>query len=351
MNLPAISIIIPTFNRSDLLQQTLKSLGDQTFLNWEALVVDDGSTDGTLTQIQQFSQADPRIRCVRRSRQKTGAPACRNEGTDLAQGNYIIYLDSDDCLAPTALMNRFQVMERHPELDFGIFPCVLFRDHPGDMQLLWNADNGVNDIDRFLAFDLPWQTTSPLWRREALAKLGPWNEELPSWQDFEFHLRALITGLKYKRFSSPDCFWRIPHHKSIGDQSRGTKHLTSHEKLFSDVQLMLSQTGLLSDRRKYLLCGLYFWLVDAWASQGKKLEAIQAWQRCREHGLINQSLYLQGVWYIEVSTIWMPHQLARKALRRMTREYFNLTWSEGLLPKWSKTFRKTPLSTFYQQSS
>ncbi|PSO91368.1 MAG: hypothetical protein BRC43_01325 [Cyanobacteria bacterium QS_3_48_167] len=65
-------------------------------------------------------------------------------------------------MAPWALLNRFEQMEQRPELDFGIFPCVLFREQPGDLKLLWNDDTGADDIDRFLTLDIPWQTTSPM---------------------------------------------------------------------------------------------------------------------------------------------------------------------------------------------
>ena len=344
MNTPNVSIVIPTFNRAELLQQTLASLHQQTFENWEAIVVDDGSNEETAQVMLQISQQDPRIKYVKRSRFNSGAPACRNEGTDLAQGKYVIFLDSDDYLAPTALENRIQKMEQNPELDFGVFPCVLFREQPGDIQLLWNTRKDENDLDRFLCFDPPWQTTSPIWKRESLTELGGWNEALPSWQDFEFHVRALVQNLKYQWFLEPDCFWRVPHHGSIGDKSRQPKHLKSHEKLFLDVQQMLLQAGLLTNQRKHLLIGLYFWLMDAWASQAVKTEATHVWSLCRQRGLINHWSYLQGILYIEASSIWVPHLLVRKGLRRLTRECLKLTSPQGVIPNWSKTFRNAPLA-------
>lgn len=209
LDVPTVSIVIPTFNRDKLLQETIQSVQKQTFENWEIIVVDDGSNDKTEGTMMHFSKSDSRIRYVQRNSSQKGASVCRNEGTELSRGDYVIYLDSDDLLSPTTLEYRLKAMEHYPDLDFGVFQAILFRDQPGDTRLLWNIDSEENDIDRFLALDIPWQTTSPIWRRKALLRLGPWNGSLPSWQDWEYHLRALIEGLKYKKFPIPDFFWRI----------------------------------------------------------------------------------------------------------------------------------------------
>jgi len=349
---PIVSIIIPTLNRYDLLQQTLDSVQRQTFKEWEALVIDDGSNDDTEEKVVKMSQDDLRIRYRKRSSQKSGACVCRNEGTEASSGEYIIYLDSDDCLSPVALKNRMWEMERHPDLDFGIFPCILFDNHPGDIKLLWNIDTDINDIDRFLALDVPWQTTSPIWRRSSVLKLGSWNENLPSWQDWEYHLRALIKNLRYKKFSEPDCFWRTPYtkrksiwslptrkkKKSIGRKSHSPEHLYSQELLFIEIQQMLSNSGLFTDNRRILLGGLYFYLAQDWLKFGKKAEALRVWNLCYEKKLIEQNFYLQGNWYLK-SVVPMPW------IRRLVRKYLETVWPQELLLSHgqSKTYHKIPV--------
>ncbi|PSP14385.1 MAG: hypothetical protein BRC50_03930 [Cyanobacteria bacterium SW_11_48_12] len=96
MNRAIISIIIPTPHQSKLIQQTLNSLRAQTFQEWEALVVDDGSHDEIPEKMLSMSRENGRIKYIKRTRQNSGAPACRNEGTYFSQGKYLIYLDSDD---------------------------------------------------------------------------------------------------------------------------------------------------------------------------------------------------------------------------------------------------------------
>lgn len=80
------SIIIPVKDRRELIEQTLASLQAQTLRDWEAVVVDDGSTDGTIEAIEARAADDARIRLIRREGQRRGAPVCRNLGARAARG-------------------------------------------------------------------------------------------------------------------------------------------------------------------------------------------------------------------------------------------------------------------------
>jgi glycosyltransferase involved in cell wall biosynthesis len=92
--MPFFSIIIPAYNRSDLLPETLASVRAQIFSDWECIVVDDGSTDNTAKVMQVQCEQDPRIRYV--FQQNAERSAARNNGIDHARGEYICFLDSDD---------------------------------------------------------------------------------------------------------------------------------------------------------------------------------------------------------------------------------------------------------------
>ncbi len=336
MDIPQISIIIPTFNRRDLLTQTLDSVQQQTFEKWEAWVVDDGSTDGTADYVTHLHSKDERIHYVKRDRPHRGAPACRNQGIQLAQGHYIIFLDSDDCLAPHALSHRFKLMENHPQLDFGIFGCILFRHQPGDTPLLWNKDTEEDDINRFLANDVPWQTTSAIWRKTALEKLGEWDETLITGQDWDQHLRALILNLNYQRFSPPDCYWRMPHPNTIGSQSKAGDYLGCREHLLELAQQRLDAAQLLTPNRQILLRKSYFWLADTWIDYGQNPQAFQLWKRCYQRQLLNASLYSQGLRYLQIIAT-LPSSLRRIA-RKGIREWGN----QEIVFHWPKEFRNTP---------
>lgn len=239
---PLISVIIPNYNRGDLLPETLDSLLGQTYPVWEAIVVDDGSTDNSLEVGKQYAAKDARIRFILRNREPSGAPVCRNIGFEASTGNYIIFLDSDDLLSRTALSQRIDVIGREPEYDFWVFPILMFRKSPADATMLWNIDNGEPDLHRFLILDAPWQTSGPIWRREAVQKIGGFTEGLACWQDVDFHLKALIAPLKgLKSYcSDPDVFYRQHETQSI---SQG--EISSPAKLKSRFQIFTTHTDAL----------------------------------------------------------------------------------------------------------
>src|SRR5690554_2469634 len=100
MKMPEISIIIPTYNRFNFLEQCIKSISDQTYSEFEVLIVDDGSKAEVLNQIKSLISRLPNYRLIVRTSSNSGASASRNLGLANASGKYIIFLDSDDILAP-----------------------------------------------------------------------------------------------------------------------------------------------------------------------------------------------------------------------------------------------------------
>lgn len=205
-----ISIIVPIFNREDFLEETFKSVIDQTHLNWELLLVDDESTDNSIGIARTYSVQDARIKFFVRNRSPKGAPTCRNIGIEKAQGEFIIFLDSDDLLAPYCLEQRVRAFEEHSENDFLVFPMLTFKEQIDDTGRLTNYATSENDLYRFLRSDVVWQTSQPIWRKEAFIKLNCFDESFPNCQDHDLHLRALLTDLKYKKFldDKPDAFYR-----------------------------------------------------------------------------------------------------------------------------------------------
>src|SRR5437870_8944267 len=142
---PKVSIIVPTKDRRALLRETIGSVTRQTYAHWELIIVDDRSSDGTAEMVRELARDDARIRFLALEHSKTGAPAARNQGLREASGELVVFLDSDDLLAESCLARRADVMSAHSELDFAIFPCMVFQEQPGDLKLLFNADNGEDD--------------------------------------------------------------------------------------------------------------------------------------------------------------------------------------------------------------
>lgn len=241
-----ISIIIPNYNKAPFIRETLISLMNQTSQNWEAIVVDDGSTDGSQQIIKKIAENEPRIQFYERSREPKGGSVCRNIGLEQAKGDYLIFFDSDDLMAPNCLKERAEYMEKHATLDFVVFPIGTFYKTIGDNKMVWRPKND-NHLKMFLRHDLPWHTMAPIWKADFIKKKLPFfDETFPRLQDVEFHTRALLVPqAKYKiaNQKAPACFYRIDHSRSQQN------HLQMLYTMMSGVELYLQKfENLLQNR-------------------------------------------------------------------------------------------------------
>ena len=124
---PLFSIIIPLFNREKLVIDTINSLLAQTEKSWEAIFVDDGSTDNSREVVRKYAEQYTGITLLERPSERTKGPsACRNIGFQRARGKYVFYLDSDDLLEKHFCENASRAFHENPELDFLGVQCVYF---------------------------------------------------------------------------------------------------------------------------------------------------------------------------------------------------------------------------------
>ncbi|MBR1569649.1 MAG: glycosyltransferase family 2 protein [Bacteroidales bacterium] len=105
-----VSVIVPSYNLGQYLGETLKSVMNQTFTDWECLIVENGSTDGSLHVVNAFCDADSRFVPVVFS-ENMGVAAARNRGVELAEGKYILFLDADDLIAPHYMADAVAALE------------------------------------------------------------------------------------------------------------------------------------------------------------------------------------------------------------------------------------------------
>jgi glycosyltransferase involved in cell wall biosynthesis len=231
---PLVSIVIPLYNRAELIVETVNSLIKQSYGNWEAIIVDDYSTDNSYEVALQLSRTDSRIRVFHRESKVKGAPACRNFGIEKAEGEYLMFLDSDDLLAPWCLQERVQEFMNNPDNDFLVFQATMFEQQPADSRVVWNRFSEEEDIRRFLQYDTVWIISSPIWKTSFLKINNLFFTEMArSTQDWEFHVRALLVANKYRKSENlPDNFVRR-------DDKAGKISSTHHsrEKIQNRIEL------------------------------------------------------------------------------------------------------------------
>ncbi len=197
-----ISILIPTYNRAYLINETLNSIQRQTYTNWECIVVDDGSTDDTEEILKRYSENDLRFKYYRRPEHKIkGANACRNYGFELSSGDFIKWFDSDDIMCSDFLKKQIDVLLNQPELDF----CASFSEtfvERIDNIIGYNNPNICVDnqysLFNYIIGELVFFTPSPLWRREFLENKNLFDETLFNAHETDFNFRRLKEGAKFK---------------------------------------------------------------------------------------------------------------------------------------------------------
>ncbi len=292
---PLVTVVIPTHGRRKLLEETIDSVRAQTLTNWEAVVVDDHSSDGTDHWLRQLADRDSRFRVMTRQGPIGGANVSRNQGWAAARGHYLVFLDSDDLLEPECLRLRADFLNRHPELDFSVHSMRLFQSQPGDRDLAWNTLTDEDDFERYLRMDGPWQTAAAMWRRESLDRVGPWDPKLLSLQDLDFHIRALAAGLKYEKINAWDCQYRLPQNRnSITNGNRSLSHFCSHVRI-ADRLLALPDAVLdQSPNRRDLLAGFCFYIALRCVQKGALFTALALWNRARRRGIACGRGFLEG---------------------------------------------------------
>jgi glycosyltransferase involved in cell wall biosynthesis len=293
---PAVSIITPTKNRLKLLCEALDSVAAQTFSAWEHIVVDDGSEDGTADEMERRSRRDARIRFIHRIGDKAGANVCRNIGIRESRAELVIFLDSDDLLRPHCLERRVEIMKGNLDLDFVTFATAVFEKIPGDLGDRTNYDLLGDDLTRFLCFECPWIITGPIWRKQALLRIGCFDESLLSWQDVDLHVRAVSSGLKYLRFPEidHDVRWHFEHTRISMEQRRSMKHLDACSSMFAKFEKAVRDGPGMNWNRQRALCGLYFTAAELMLEAGARTSALRCWKEVKARRLAGNPLYLQG---------------------------------------------------------
>ncbi|GHA49346.1 hypothetical protein GCM10007103_32700 [Salinimicrobium marinum] len=195
-----VSIVIPTYNRSDLIGATLDSIIAQTYLQWECIVVDDDSIDYTVELMEFYCKKDPRVKYLQRpENRRKGANACRNYGFEKSRGNYIQWFDSDDLMVPEFLEAKVKSIEEH-EVDFVISKSANFQD-PNSENII-SRNDGYYRFDKFnltnynyVTQNINWLTYDFLGKRELCEKVR-FNETLSSSQEYNFFCKLTCFSTK-----------------------------------------------------------------------------------------------------------------------------------------------------------
>ncbi|MFA5238553.1 MAG: glycosyltransferase [Phycisphaerae bacterium] len=202
-SVPVVSVCIPTYNRKDYLKETLLSVFAQTYKDYEIVIVDDGSTDGTEEMIKQFG------RNIRYHWQKnTGDAAARNKLLELAAGKYITLLDSDDLLMPDTIERTTSAMQQQTEPVIVYGPYLRIDRHGNvigrDKRKLYTGF-----VTKYLFQDIFVHPNGSLFPKILLQQAGGFDESLHVCSDYDMWLRL---SLKYRFIALPEPTFKRRRH-------------------------------------------------------------------------------------------------------------------------------------------
>lgn len=237
MSSPAVSIIIPTYNRSSFIRRAINSVRQQTWTDYELIVVDDGSTDDTPAILQSIKKTESRLRVVDNARGRHGPAGARNAGLAVARGEWVAFLDSDDEWKPEKLA-RFMSEAMDDVVLIGSDYHII-EDESGYGRTMWNFIETVmipwwaNDpmiqpvipaarltSDRHVLADPDvirgmtiggylWpQTSSVMARRVTVEEAGNFNVRLARTEDMDLWLKLLDAG-RFVYIDVPLAFYHI----------------------------------------------------------------------------------------------------------------------------------------------
>lgn len=191
--MPSVSVVMPVYNARKFLAEAIKSILDQTFVDFEFVIIDDGSTDGSRQMLESYAAKDARIRLL--SRPNKGIGPTRNEGWRVAKSGLIAIMDADDIAVPTRLEKQLAFMQAHQEV-----VCVGGLTRLIDDKGRWIPCPLIppllhDELDALLLKGAcPISNSAVMMRRDAIEKVGGYDEDLSMAEDYALWLKLSEVG-------------------------------------------------------------------------------------------------------------------------------------------------------------
>jgi glycosyltransferase involved in cell wall biosynthesis len=272
---PAVSVILPNYNYAGFIGQTIQSVLDQSFTDWEAVIVDDGSRDNSVQVIEAMVRKDPaRLKLVQKQNQ--GLPAARNTALPYCRGRYIAFLDSDDLWHKDYLKTVVAHLEKNPARMAVYTNAELFESSTGKTLGSWfgprshrKFSSGRCAPELFVRGNFIPIVTA-LVRREVIETAGTFDERFRVGEDWDFWLR--VTA-RYEMDYIPDALCRVRRHSA--NLSFHVLHsfncLRIYKKILGLHPALIDHIGLDSLRRAWYRA--YYEAGRSLVLQGKRRRA------------------------------------------------------------------------------
>ena len=247
MNNPKVSIIVPCYNQAQYLPEALQSVLDQTYQNWECIIVNDGSPDNTREVAQEWVKKDSRF--IYLYKENGGLSSARNAGIAIADGEFILPLDADDRIGKDYTLLAMKTFQEDSDLKLVYCKAEKFGEESGS----WN-------LPVFSLFELARQNMifcSALYRKEDWSRVDGYDENMIfGLEDWEFWIAILKNGGEVKCLDEVEFYYRISENSMA--RTVNIKHKEFSEKYVSKKHLdfLISNYDNLNKNRKMMKASL-----------------------------------------------------------------------------------------------
>ena len=253
-------MIVPTYNYGCFIGETLECLRAQTYVNWECIVVDDGSTDDTAERVSRFMEQDARFKFLRQENARQAA--AKNNGLQNSAGEYIQFLDADDLIEPQKFEQQVEYLEAHPEVDIVYGSMRYFKTEVPDERLYWvwgenkpwmpETSGSGREVLTALVRQNIMVINSPMIRRRVVDAVGLFDNKLPPAEDWDYWLRCAAAGMRFEFKELPGTLALVRWHSSSSSQDRRRMYV-SMLSIRDKVEGMTGDTGILLLNREHMI--------------------------------------------------------------------------------------------------
>lgn len=281
---PLVSVVVPAYNRAAKIRACVQSVIEQSHRPLELLVVDDGSTDETWAVLSEmvfeFSALEE-FSFVPLRQSNHGAPSARNYGVEESKGEWIQFLDSDDQLLPDKISKGLRLAQKHSaQIAYCRAQYVTEREDPIDRYVGRKLSGDWKDH-----FEFSWQTMCAIYSREALDRIGKWNEDLAISQDWEFCIRAVVSGLTIYFDDATRALYRCEGSDRIGTGNSLKKNQGQERALWA-VWDLLDRRNLLVPKLRARFRSRFMYVFLSYCSLGDRDARIALCKRMRNVCLV-----------------------------------------------------------------
>lgn len=252
-----VSIIIPVFNRDKMVEGTVTSILNQSYKNWECIIVDDHSSDRTFQIIEKLRENDGRIILRKRpTNLNKGACSCRNYGLSIAKGSFINFLDSDDKISPDFIQEKVNVFKQNEDLQMVISVSEINNSIDNTRRIETRTLHSNNILTDYIVRKRSWYIHDPMIRHGFLESNHKFDETLLGGQDRDFFIKVL-TQKPMVHFLSTVLATYNRHENSISRSIYSTSdqnaiiNASIYKSLIKQIQLLMDYGLFNSELQKF----------------------------------------------------------------------------------------------------